>query len=147
MVWRNALRVAALAVGFTVMAGAAEIGFLSGGNMAFAQQGTPAQPPAAAPETPAEPAPEAATVTPIEIPERQGLMLRGQSKWDDGFKSITDAFSQLRAEADKAKLTSAGRPLAIFVQSDDDGFTFEALLPLENPPAADAKIANGMLAS
>lgn len=91
----------------------------------------PAAPPAAEPDQPGDAPPETATVAPIEIPERSAIILRGKAKWDEGYTSLTEAFSKLRAEADKAKLTANGRPLAIFVQSDDDGFTFEAMLPVE----------------
>ncbi len=105
----------------------------------FAQAPAPVPAPAPAapePEQPGDTTQETATVAPIEIPERSAIVFRGKSKWDDGYKSLTEAFKNLRAEADKAKLKVNGRPLAIFVQSDDEGFTFEALMPVEIPGAA-----------
>lgn len=98
----------------------------------------PTAPAAPAPEQPGDQTQDTQTVTPIAIPERSVIMYRGKSKWDDGYKSLTEAFKTLRAEVDKAKLKVNGRPLAVFVQSDDDGFTFEAMMPVEMPVAAPA---------
>jgi effector-binding domain-containing protein len=78
------------------------------------------------------------------VPERPALVIRGKSKWDEGFKNLTDAFSKLRAESDIAKLKANGRPLAIFVQSDDEGFTFDAMLPAEIDTTASPKLSEGI---
>ncbi len=135
MVWIKALRAASAALALMMAP-------LTG--PASAQQGPP--PVTQAPETPADPnaQQDGAVVQPIQIPERPALILRGQSKWDDGYKSITDAFVTLRAEAGKARLNINGQPLAVYIQSDDAGFTFEAMLPVDLPPGASPGLANGV---
>lgn len=105
----------------------------------------PATPPSP-PSVPAPEEPQEALVTPVEVPERSAIILRGTSKWDDGFASITGAFSKLRAEVDKQKLTANGKPLAVFVQSDDEGFTFEAMMPVDIDPAKPPALSEGIKA-
>ena len=127
------------------------------GQGAFAQQSPPGQttqvqaPPVQTPPaqtSPADPnAPtESALILPVETPERPALILRGKSKWDDGYKNITDAFAKLRAQAATAKLTINGRAIAVFVQSDDEGFTFEAMLPVDINPSAAGTFGDGVTA-
>ncbi len=138
MLWTNALRLAGLALLCAICAAPVS-------SPASAQQSAPVQTPA--PETPAEPAqPEAPTVVPIEVPERPALVARGKAKWDDGFKAITDAFVTLRAEAEKEKLEVGGKPVAVFIQSDDEGFTYEAMLPLAAEPRSGATFSGSVTA-
>lgn len=141
MFWTKAHRIAGVALAFAVLMAPAN-------PPVFAQQGAPVQTPAPAPEAPADQNTQAepAAIAPIDVPERPVIILRGKSKWDDGFKSITDAFVTLRTEAEKAKLAVNGKPLAVFVQSDDDGFTFEAMLPLEKAAPAGSTFAGGVSA-
>jgi effector-binding domain-containing protein len=69
-------------------------------------------------------------VDPILLVARPVLMLSGQSSWDQGFQQLVQSFKVLRAEAGKAGLPIAGRPLTLFVETDDNGFRFEAMLPI-----------------
>jgi len=61
------------------------------------------------------------------------LLLPGQASWDQGFQRLSESFNALRAEAQKAGLPVAGRPLSLFVETTDDGFRFEAMLPVALP--------------
>ncbi len=122
------------------------------GAPTVAQPSTPAMPaPSAAPAPgaarPAEaPSGEASGSQPIEVPARPALIVRGASNWDDGFKKIAEAIARARAAALKAGLKEVGRPLAAFVETDDNGFKFEAMIPIEAAPTGavdlppDAKI-------
>lgn len=67
--------------------------------------------------------------------------LRGQANWDGGFIKIQAALMLIRTELKKANIKEAGRPLTIFLTSDDEKFTFEAMVPID--PATDLKIALG----
>ncbi|SFI33727.1 effector-binding domain-containing protein [Bosea sp. OK403] len=62
------------------------------------------------------------------------LSLAGQSSWDQGFQRLSESFKILREEAAKAGLPIAGRPLTLFVETDDNGFRFEAMLPVGQAP-------------
>ncbi len=61
------------------------------------------------------------------------LLLSGQASWDQGFQKLSESFNALRAEAQKAGLPVAGRPLSLFVETTDDGFRFDAMLPVATP--------------
>lgn len=109
-------------------------------------QAQPAPVPAPAPAAPAQEDAQDALVKPVDVPDRPAIIIRGASKWDEGFTNITEAFSKLRAEVDKQKLKANGKPLAVFVQSDDDGFTFEAMMPVEIDPAKPPSLSEGVKA-
>lgn len=97
-----------------------------------------AAPPAAAtPQSAEEPkaSGDASTAQAIEIPSRPVALTRGEASWDDGYPSLLAAFAKVTAEAQKAGLKPAGRPLAVFLETNDTGFRFEAMLPLEQAPA------------
>lgn len=101
-------------------------------------QAQPATPPASI-----APAPQAAEHQPRDIAPKPVLRLRGQSTWDEGFASIRKAILALREEAGKLNLAGEGAPLAHFIDSDDLGFTFEAMLPLAALPTAPPTLPRG----
>ena len=87
-----------------------------------------AKPPAAAePETKA--APEESAVQ-IDVPSRPVAFVRGSSDWENGFKSIKAAFDKIDEALKKDGLAPAGHPFTVFTSTDDNGFKFEAMVPL-----------------
>lgn len=120
-----------------------------------------AAPPAAAPAVPAVPAPSTAAPqspgpggpdedqTPsdaqsIDLPAQPVLMLSGKADWDDGFQTLMDAFSKIRAEMTKAGLTAAGRPLTVFLDTDDQSFTYNAMIPVAGAQPGQTQLGNGV---
>ncbi|MDJ1159724.1 GyrI-like domain-containing protein [Chelatococcus sp. SYSU_G07232] len=120
--------------------------------------GTPAAPPAVV-SPPAGPAPPAATapgqpgpgqasalptlvpapadpanVDEVMLAAKPAAVLAGQASWDDGFKQLFETFRKIGAELDKAGIKAAGRPVTVFVETDDMGFRFEAMVPIERAP-------------
>lgn len=69
----------------------------------------------------------------IEAAARPALVIEGKSEWAEGHTAIANAFQRLRAETQRAGLKAAGRPLAVFVFTDDMGFRFQGMLPIEEP--------------
>ncbi len=122
--------------------------------------GAPTTPPAAsnpAPSTPATPAPEAqvspppgevpadgAAVVRMTYPARPVASLAGTATWDQGFGSIMAAFEKVRTEMKTANLAAAGRPVAVFLETDDEGFKYEAMIPLAAPPGGGGAVGNGV---
>ncbi len=126
-------------------------------------QTAPAAPPAPpaivlpAPVEPAPAPPQAATAPPAAAPRtlsliapppvdpmvpdqvtmvsKPALVLKGESSWEEGYERLRTAFRILDAEAAKAGLPVTGRPVALFVDTDDQGFRYEALLPVESLPS------------
>jgi effector-binding domain-containing protein len=109
------------------------------------QSATPAAPPAASSTAPHSPAAneadkaapgvagDAVTET-LEVPARPVAVLRGSAKWEEGFSAITNALTKINKEVEKAELKPAGHPIAVFVQTDDNGFNYEAMVPLAEKP-------------
>lgn len=82
----------------------------------------------------------------VQLVAKPALTLSGQSSWDQGFQRLSESFKTLREEAAKAGLRVAGRPLTLFTETDDNGFRFEAMLPVERAPDAAAPLGNGVKA-
>lgn len=103
-----------------------------------ASPATPATP--AAPSDPASPLPDApadgdaSNAQPIDVAARPVALIRGNSSWEDGYKNLTGAFKKINAEVTKAGLKAAGRPVTAFVETDDNGFHYEAMVPIEKAP-------------
>ncbi|HYF55880.1 MAG TPA: GyrI-like domain-containing protein [Salinarimonas sp.] len=111
-----------------------------------------ATPPAAAPPsaTPppavAQPAPAPGTrqtlvakpgdandVDEVTLPARPVAMLSGRSTWDEGFNQIKAAFARIEAALKGRGIAPTGRPVAVFVETDDLGFRYDAMVPVERP--------------
>ncbi len=112
---------------------------------------TPATPPAV--ETPpAAPAPDSSAGTPDKSPPDTSIsqtltlqphpviQLNGQATWDEGFKTLNEAFTKLNDGLAKASIKPTGNPMAVFTETDDAGFKFTAMVPVEKAP--DAKPAD-----
>lgn len=93
---------------------------------------TPATPPST---TAPQPADAEAAAQPFEIKSRPAVIVSGSAKWEDGYKAITAALAKARAAVLKANLKEGGRPVTAFVDTDDDTFKFQAMIPLEAPVA------------
>ncbi len=129
----------------------------------FAQTTPPPQPqapatppPAAAPNKPAPEAPGGSVSTEdrqppdssisqtLNLPTHPAVQLSGQATWDEGFKAITDSFAKLNDALARAKLSGTGHPLAIFTATDDSGFKFTAMIPLDKAPDGKPDLGAGV---
>jgi effector-binding domain-containing protein len=98
--------------------------------------------PAAAPAVPATG--EVTTLAPppadpsmpddVEVAARPAVSLRAASSWDDGYETLTRTFKRLADEMAKAGIKVTGKPISTFLETDDNGFRFEAQLPIEAAP-------------
>lgn len=115
------------AVPFAVVAqGSGEIPKAPG--PATTASGAPSLPPLVA--EPGDPG----NVDEVVLPARPALSLAGKGSWDDGMKAVQDAFGRIRAELAKLGIEPAGRPLAIFTETTDDAFQFQAVIPIAATP-------------
>jgi effector-binding domain-containing protein len=101
------------------------------------------------PPPPAAPAPPAASSRPTLLPEpgdpanvdevmlkaKPVLTLSGTSEWDGGLKNLRAAFAKIEQELARLNLKPGGRPLAVYTQTTDDNFNFDAMVPIEAAPA------------
>ena len=108
--------------------------------MAPAQTQTPAAP---LPAPPAAAAPSDASETPtLELTGRPAAYIEGKAAWDEGFSKINDTIASIQAELDKAGLKRAGRPIAVFTETDDTSFRFRAMVPIDAIPAGKTSLTD-----
>ncbi len=72
----------------------------------------------------------------VTLRSRPAAAMQGQSSWDEGYDTLINAFATLKSEMGKASIRVTGAPLATFLETDDQGFKFEALLPIDAAPAS-----------
>jgi len=87
---------------------------------------------------------EDAGITPVEVPARPVALIHDGADWDNGFKTIAGDFQKIEAEISKAGLTQAGHPFAVFTATDDNGFKFDAMIPLADKPAGKDTLGDGI---
>src|SRR5579875_557688 len=71
----------------------------------------------------------------VDIASRPAAILSGKAKWDDGFTAIKASIGKIEAALTAAGLKPAGSPLTVFTATDDNGFSYEAMVPLAEKPA------------
>ena len=67
-------------------------------------------------------------------------MIHGTASWDDGYAAITAAITKIKTEVEKAGLKINGRPITVFLETSDDNFTYDAMVPIEAIPAGKDKL-------
>lgn len=91
-------------------------------------------------DKPAEPG-DVETVT---LPSKPAAVLAGKTKWEEAVPSLKQAFATIEADLAKAGLAPAGRPLAVFTRTDDDGFEYEAMVPVAAAPSPAPAASDGL---
>jgi effector-binding domain-containing protein len=67
----------------------------------------------------------------LMLNSKSAVMITGQANWDTSMNTMAKVFDRLKSEAEKAGLKVAGRPLTLFVETDDTKFRYEAMLPVD----------------
>ena len=62
------------------------------------------------------------------------VYVKGNGSWDTAFQTITSSLKTVKAYVDKEGLKMDGQPMTLFTSTDDAGFSFEAAIPLTEPP-------------
>ncbi len=92
--------------------------------------------PAAPPAAQTAPAPAKPVATPPEqvtLPPRPVLSYTGTGRWEQVEDKLGSAFESLAIAAKKAGVTPTGAPLVQYLESDDAGFSFVVMLPVDKP--------------
>jgi effector-binding domain-containing protein len=110
--------------------------------------------PAEAPSTNPAPAPEGAnpagpttsgegsTGESVDLPSRPFAYVEAKADKDEIYSAILSSLSSVKHDMDKANLAPTGRPLAVFVESDDTGFKFHAGYPLAAAPEGKSSLSD-----
>ncbi len=103
-------------------------------------------------QAPVSPAPEiampdgrstgdASSAQAVELVARPAAMISGSADWEEGFATLMKSFDALRGAMDKAGLKAGGKPIAVFIDTDDQGFKYQAMIPLDAAPVAGQSLA------
>jgi effector-binding domain-containing protein len=104
---------------------------------------TPQAAPPAGGVAPADhaPAAEDSSIKTTEVAARTVIQTHGAASWEEGYGKINESLGKLHAAAQKAGLTENARPQVAFTETDDAGFKYDAMLPVDSAP--DAKLNLG----
>ncbi|WP_336490753.1 GyrI-like domain-containing protein [Methylobacterium nigriterrae] len=110
-------------------------------------------PPTGSPVPSAAPAPrqtlvetpgDANDVDEVSLPPKPAAILSGKTKWEEAVPSLKAAFARIEGELAKAGIGPTGRPIAVFAKTDDDGFQYEAMIPIGQMPSAKPAESEGV---
>jgi len=104
----------------------------------------PAAPKGAKPAEPAAPSGEASTGETVDFPARPFAYVEGKADKDEIYSAILGSLSLVKRDMDKANLKPAGRPLAVFLESDETGFKFHAGYPLDAAPEGKTSLSDAV---
>ncbi len=106
-------------------------------------QPTPAQAPSgASPATPETKPGEPSIGETVDLAAHPFAYVEGKAGRDEIYGAILTSLAQVKREIDKAGIKPSGRPLAVFVGSDDSGFQYHAGFPLEAAPEGKTALAD-----
>ena len=112
----------------------------------------PASPPPASSPTPGTPGRQTLVPTPGEANDvdavtllaKPAAVLSGATKWEEAVPSLKAAFARIEAELAKAGIRPVGRPLAVFTKTEEDGFQYEAMVPIDAGADPKPALADGL---
>jgi effector-binding domain-containing protein len=78
--------------------------------------------------------PSDASAATLELSPRAVAYLHASAKWEDGFKAVRGELAKVSAAIKKAGLTPSGHPFALFLETDDKSFQFDAMVPIAEKP-------------
>jgi len=70
----------------------------------------------------------------VTLTERKALFRHNKTSWEEAWVNLVGAFKATRAEAERLNLKVNGAPLVIYRSTSDEGFEFDAALPIEAEP-------------
>jgi effector-binding domain-containing protein len=76
----------------------------------------------------------------VVLPEKPAAVMSGVGTWTEGFADLKKALQTIEDELRKAGTAPAGRPLTVFTETDDSGFHYEAMVPVEQVPDGRASL-------
>jgi effector-binding domain-containing protein len=104
----------------------------------------PGAPEAAKPGELAAPSGEASTGEIVDLPARPFAYIEGKADRDEIYSAILGSLGLVKRDMEKAGVAPAGRPLAVFVESDDTGFKYHAGYPLASAPEGKTSLSDAV---
>jgi effector-binding domain-containing protein len=85
---------------------------------------------------------EGSTGENVDLPARPFAYVEGKADKDEIYSAILNSLSSVKRDMDKTNLAPSGRPLAVFVESDDTGFKFHAGYPVAAAPEGKSSLSD-----
>jgi len=104
----------------------------------------PAAPGAAQPGEASPPSGDASTGETVDLSARPFVYIEGKADRDEIYSAILGSLGLVKRDMDKAGLAPAGRPLAVFVESDDTGFKYHAGYPVASAPQGKTSLSDAV---
>ncbi|MDR3495165.1 MAG: GyrI-like domain-containing protein [Ancalomicrobiaceae bacterium] len=73
----------------------------------------------------------------VQLQPRPVLFVTGESKWDDAEEKLGSAFHAVYGEIGRLNLRTSGVPMVEYTDSDDEKFSYKAMVPIEAKPTED----------
>jgi effector-binding domain-containing protein len=67
--------------------------------------------------------------------------IEGKANWSEGFSALTGSFNLIKTELTKAGVAASGHPIAVFTATDDNGFSYRAMVPIDKAPEGKAALS------
>ena len=109
-------------------------GFILGTAPAWAQAPGAPNPGLAGPPVPEPLKPSDAFGEEVILPERTVIYFQGETNWDNAFATLVEAYKSLNQYLDKQGIKPSGTAITIYTETNDNGFKFQAALPIAAPP-------------
>ena len=65
---------------------------------------------------------------------KTAAIFKGSAGWDSAFETLIDAFKKIQALLDKQGIKPSGNSMIVYTSTDDNGFTFQAEIPVDQEP-------------
>jgi effector-binding domain-containing protein len=103
----------------------------------------PAAPEAAKPAEPSSPQNDSTGET-VDLAAQPFAYIEGKADRDEIFGAILGSLALVKRDMEKAGAKAGGRPLAVFIESDDSGFRYHAGYPLDAAPEGKASLSDAV---
>jgi effector-binding domain-containing protein len=80
----------------------------------------------------------------VDLPARPFAYVEGKADRDEIYSAILGSLGLVKRDMDKAGVVPGGRPLAVFVESDETGFKYHAGYPLEAVPEGKSSLSEAV---
>jgi effector-binding domain-containing protein len=70
----------------------------------------------------------------VVLPAKPAAIVAGVSNWEQAFDNLKGVFAKIEAELARAGIEPTGKPVTVFVHTDDQGFRYEAMIPIAAAP-------------
>jgi effector-binding domain-containing protein len=104
----------------------------------------PGVPEAGKPAEPASPQSETSTGETVDLAARPFAFIEGKADRDEIYGAILGSLEAVKRDMEKAGVKPAGRPFAVFIESDDSGFRYHAGYPLEAAPEGKSSLSDAV---